>query len=82
MFKIEELKKEVLKDPSKIKILEVAKNNMLISMPYIAQYEGIGSKKVAQEIISHIDMTAVNHSIINENIKRLIIANSSSKLKE
>lgn len=70
MFRVDKLEKEVLKDTSKLAKLEAAKKNASLTIPYINEYEGVGSKKVADNIIANVDMKEVNHAIINENIKK------------
>jgi PiT family inorganic phosphate transporter len=70
MFRVDKLEKEVIKDTSKLAKLESAKKNAALCLPYIKEYEGIGSAKVAEQIIANVDMKEVNHAIINDNIKK------------
>ncbi|MCC7030262.1 MAG: inorganic phosphate transporter, partial [Chitinophagaceae bacterium] len=70
MFRVDKLEKEVLKDTSKMAKLVSAKKNAALTIPYINEYEGIGSVKVAENIIAHVDMKEVNHAILNDNIKK------------
>jgi PiT family inorganic phosphate transporter len=70
MFRVDKLEKEVLKDSSKMAKLESARKNAALTIPYINEYEGVGSVKVAENIIAHVDMKEVNHAILNDNIKK------------
>lgn len=70
MFRVDKLEKEASKDTSKIAKLESAKKNAALCVPYIQEYEGIGSQQVAEKIIANVDMKEVNHGIINDNIKK------------
>lgn len=70
MFRVDKLEKEASKDTNKIAKLESAKKNAALCVPYIQEYEGIGSQQVAEKIIANVDMKEVNHGIINDNIKK------------
>ncbi len=70
LYRIDKLEKEAAKDSSKLGKLNAAKKNAALTIPYINEYEGVGSKKVAENIIANTDMSEVNHAIISENIKR------------
>ena len=70
MFRVDKLEKEAAKDTTKLAKLTNAKKNAALCIPYIDEYEGIGSAKVAENIIANVDMKEVNHGIINDNIKK------------
>jgi len=70
LFRVDKYEKEVLKDTSKLVKLELAKKNTALSAPFIHQYNKIGAKGVANEIITHIDTKELVHSIYGDNLKR------------